>query len=109
MNLLLFDIGNTHTHLGLASARRVFRQANVPTIAWFDGTAPRLVRQFVGKTPLTGAALCSVVPRATPHAIGTTKHQWNVAPLILTPASVGGVGINYPRPKTIGPDRLANA
>jgi hypothetical protein len=29
--------------------------------------------------------------------------------LTLTPASVCGIGINYPRPKTIGPDRLANA
>ena len=109
MNLLLFDIGNTHTHLGLASARRVYRQVNIPTPAWFDGTADRLVRQFAGKTKLTGAALCSVVPRATPHAIRATKRQWNVAPLSLTPATVSGVGINYPKPETIGPDRLANA
>src|SRR6185295_11637718 len=104
MNLLLFDIGNTHTHLGLGNARRVFRQANVATTAWFDGTAPRLIRQFVGKIPLAGAALCSVVPRATPHTLRTATRQWNVIPLTLTPASVCGVGINYPRPKTIGPD-----
>jgi type III pantothenate kinase len=50
-----------------------------------------------------------VVPRATPHAIRATKRRWNVIPLTLTPASVCGIGINYPRPKTIGPDRLANA
>jgi type III pantothenate kinase len=49
------------------------------------------------------------VPRATPHVIRATKRQWNVTPLTLTPASVCGIGINYPRPKTIGPDRLANA
>src|SRR6185295_5285457 len=67
------------------------------------------VRQFVGKTPLTGAALCSVVPRATPHVIRATKRQWNATPLTLTPATICGIGINYPRPKTIGPDRLANA
>jgi len=109
MNILLFDIGNTHTHLGLANARRVFRQANILTTAWFDGTAPRLVRHFAGKTLLTGAALCSVVPRATPHAIRTTQHEWKLSPLILTSATLFGVGINYPKPKTIGPDRLANA
>ena len=57
MNLLLFDIGNTHTHLGLANARRVFRQVNLPTTAWLDGTADQLVRQFAGKTQLTGAAI----------------------------------------------------
>lgn len=109
MNLLLFDIGNTHTHLGLANARRVLRQANIPTTAWFDGTADQLVRQFTGKTQPTGAALCSVVPRATPHVLRATKRQWNVAPLTLTPATLSGVGINYPKPETIGPDRLANA
>jgi type III pantothenate kinase len=109
MNILLFDIGNTHTHLGLANARRVFRQANITTTAWFDGTADRLVRQFAGKTQLTGAALCSVVPRATPHAIRAVKRHWKLSPLTLTPATLHGVGINYPRPETIGPDRLANA
>ena len=35
--ILLFDIGNTHTHLGLANARRVVRQVDIPTAAWFEG------------------------------------------------------------------------
>ena len=109
MNLLLFDIGNTHTHLGLASARRVFRQMNIPTTAWFDGTADRLVRQFGGSAKITGAALCSVVPRATPHVIRATKRLWKLSPLALTPATLSGVGIDYPKPQSIGPDRLANA
>ena len=109
MNLLLFDIGNTHTHLGLASAHRVLRQANIPTTAWFDGTAPQLVRKFAGKTHFTGAALCSVVPRATPHAVRATKRLWKLSPLALTPATLCGIGINYPNPQSIGPDRLANA
>jgi type III pantothenate kinase len=109
MNLLLFDIGNTHTHLGLANDRRVFRQTNIPTSKWFDGTSPRLVRKFVGKTRLGGAALCSVVPRATSRAVRATLRQWRLRPLVLTPATVSGVGINYPRANTIGPDRLANA
>jgi type III pantothenate kinase len=109
MNLLLLDIGNTHTHVGLANARRVFRQASIPTAAWFEGTAKRLVRQFAGKTPLAGAALCSVVPRATPHVIRALKRHWKLPPLALTPATLRGVGINYPKPATIGADRLANA
>lgn len=107
--LLLFDIGNTHTHLGLADTHRVIRQANIPTAGWFDGSAPRLARRFVGKARLTGAALCSVVPRATPQVARATERFWKLTPLRLTPATLSGVGINYPRPKTIGPDRLANA
>ena len=47
--ILLFDIGNTHTHLGLANATRVQRQTNIPTASWFDGTAASLVKKFVDR------------------------------------------------------------
>ena len=109
MNFLLFDIGNTHTHLGLANERRVFRQVNIRTTAWLDDTASKQVAAFVGKTKLTGAALCSVVPKATPKVIHATKKLWKFTALALTPETIRGVGINYPKPCTIGPDRLANA
>lgn len=109
MNFLLFDIGNTHTHLGLANEHRVLRQINIRTAAWFDGTAPKLVAAFVGKRRLDGTALCSVVPKATPKVIAASRKLWKLAPLVLTPETIRGVGINYPKPHTIGPDRLANA
>jgi type III pantothenate kinase len=107
--ILLFDIGNTHTHLGLASARRVSRHADIPTAAWFKGPATALVRKFAGRTPLHGACLCSVVPRATPTVRRALKQCWNIDCLVLTPDTLCGVGIDYPSPGTIGPDRLANA
>lgn len=109
MNLLLFDIGNTHTHLGLANEHRVFRQTNLRTAAWFDGTAAALVSKFIGNRKLAGAALCSVVPKATPKIIASSRRLWKLTPLALTPDTLRGVGINYPKPPTIGPDRLANA
>lgn len=107
--LLLFDIGNTHTHLGLANGKRVLRQANIPTAGWFDGTAPELVRRFVGRNRLSGSALASVVPRATPKATAAARRLWQLTPLRLTPETLAGVGINYPQPRSIGADRLANA
>src|SRR5258706_12964709 len=64
--ILLFDIGNTNTHLGIGNRRRVTRQRNIPTAAWFDGSAERLVKKFANGVALGGAALCSVVPRANP-------------------------------------------
>jgi type III pantothenate kinase len=107
--LLLLDIGNTHTHLGLASARRVVRQLNVSTAGWFAGTAAAQVRRFVGAAKIEGVALCSVVPKATPRARRFVRAHFGRAPLELTPDTVVGVGIDYPSPNTIGPDRLANA
>jgi len=109
MNLLLLDIGNTRTHLGLANSKRVLRRADIPTQAWFDGSAAKGVARFVGRASLRGAALCSVVPRATPLARKTIVRLWGLSCLELTPKTARGVGIDYPRPATIGPDRLANA
>ena len=50
--ILLFDIGNTHTHLGLADRRRVVKQINIPTASWFKGDAGA-----------TGFAICRRGPR----------------------------------------------
>src|SRR6266700_7785478 len=107
--ILLFDIGNTNTHLGLANSRRVIRQANIPTAAWFDGTARNRLAKFAGRARLKGAALCSVVPLASPRALKLVNDVWRLACLELTPKTLRGVGIDYPKPASIGPDRLANA
>jgi type III pantothenate kinase len=109
MNLLLLDIGNTHTHLGLANAKRVFRQANIPTASWFDGSARKRISLFVSPGRIEGAALCSVVPLATLRATGIVQKLWRIPCLVLTAKTLRGVGIDYPKPETIGPDRLANA
>jgi type III pantothenate kinase len=107
--ILLFDIGNTHTHVGLANDRRVLKQVNIPTREWFGGKAAALAKTFAGKTKITGAALCSVVPRATPLVRKTVRAVWKVDMLQLNPETICGVGIDYPNPASIGGDRLANA
>ena len=107
--ILLFDIGNTNTHLGLADSQRVRRQTDIPTAAWFNGQAAALVRNFVGKITLEGATLCSVVPKATPRIAKAVKTIWKLETLELSPRTIRGVGIDYPKPGSIGPDRLANA
>ncbi len=128
MMLLLFDIGNTNTHVGLANNRRIVKQTNIPTAGWFNGAAPKRLRQFVGRARPDGVALCSVVPRATPFvrkiiaqlgapSTGSARKrirqhagsETGVPMLELTPKTLCSVGIDYPKPDTIGPDRLANA
>jgi type III pantothenate kinase len=107
--ILLFDIGNTHTHVGLADDRRVVKQANIPTREWFAGKAAALVKKFTGAKKIEGAVFCSVVPRATPFARKTVGAIWKLDVLELSSKTVRGVGIDYPKPNSIGPDRLANA
>jgi type III pantothenate kinase len=105
---LLFDIGNTHTHLGLADERRVLKQTDIPTLAWFGGGAAARVDKFAGRNQITGAVLCSVVPRATPF-VRKFVARLGVSLIELNAKTVRGIGIDYPRPDSIGPDRLANA
>ena len=107
--ILLFDIGNTNTHLGLANSRRVVKQADIPTTAWLNGTAEKPVVRFTSGARLEGVVLCSVVPRATPLAVRMARRLWHLPCLELTPKTLRGIGIDYPQPQTIGPDRLANA
>jgi type III pantothenate kinase len=109
MMIALFDIGNTHTHIGLGNGARVLRQMNVPTNAWKTGAAARAALRFLGKQTLVGAAVCSVVPAVTPAVAGFARKTLGLSILQLTAGTVRGVGINYPAPGTIGPDRLANA
>jgi type III pantothenate kinase len=107
--ILLFDIGNTNTHLGLANGRRVIRQANIPTDAWQNGSVKDVLLKFAGRNSIEGAVLCSVVPNTTSLVLKAAWQLWKVDALELTPATLRGVGIDYPKPNTIGPDRLANA
>jgi len=50
-----------------------------------------------------------VVPRAIPQARRVLRNLWKLSCLALSPRTLRGVGIDYPKPNTIGPDRLANA
>ena len=107
--ILLFDIGNTNTHVGLADDRRVVKNMNLSTALWFRGAAGKRVKKFVGRASLEGAALCSVVPRATPLVRRTVRRLWDLNTFELTRKTLCGIGIDYPEPDTIGEDRLANA
>jgi type III pantothenate kinase len=49
------------------------------------------------------------VPKVSPRVRGASKERWRLPCLELTAKTVRGVGIDYPKPQTIGPDRLANA
>ena len=85
------------------------RAADWPTAAWAQGEMVALLaRQLRGRLP-TAAALCSVVPAATTHAQRVLPKVWGIKPFQLTSQTARGIGIDYPFPASIGPDRLANA
>ena len=107
--ILLLDIGNTNTHVGLANKNCVAKQINVPTREWFGGNAAAQIKKFAGTQKIKGAILCGVVPRATLLVKKFVRANWNLNALELNSKTVRGVGIDYPKPNSIGADRLANA
>jgi len=107
--LLLIDIGNTHTHLAVNRGGQFLRQRNVRTGDWSTGMAAKTADFFVRGIAFDGAALCTVVPRAAPLVRHWLRRHVRDAYVELRADTVCGVGIDYPQPKTIGADRLANA
>ena len=107
--ILLLDIGNTHTHVGLARGERMVRTRDIPTREMVSGDGHAGLARFVGRNRPKGAVLASVVPDATGPAQEAVVKLLGKPALQLTPATLRGVSLDYPRPKTIGQDRLANA
>jgi type III pantothenate kinase len=111
--LLVADLGNSETVLGLFSGERL-------TSHWRVGSRPRtadevalLVRSLTGREPGDPAArrsvLCSVVPTATRDFAAALEAVTGTPPLVVDQRAVKGLPIRYHDPSVVGPDRLANA
>jgi type III pantothenate kinase len=99
---LLIDISNSFTKLAFASRDRITLRKRVPT----GRLNASFLHAFVRNRQIGRWIVCSVVPkknREVRKAAGKTKVFW------LGPRANLGVGVNYPNPKSIGADRLANA
>jgi type III pantothenate kinase len=102
INYLLIDISNSFTKLAFASPKRIGRPSRIET----EKFTSAFLHRFIKRRRIDMFVVCSVVPkrnRGIKMAAGRTKILW------LGPKVKLGVGIEYPAPKTIGADRLANA
>ncbi|MGA0133764.1 MAG: type III pantothenate kinase [Opitutales bacterium] len=103
MDVLCFDIGNTHAHWGVVRGREVLRRGELMT-GQLDVAA---VQGVLDACPTGGVALASVVPAATQvvvpalSACGRGFHH-------LRHDTVVGLGFDYPEPSEVGQDRLAD-
>jgi len=99
---LLIDNSNSFTKFALSSRTRLGAVRRVRT-AELDATA---LRRVLRGWNFGRVVLCSVVPKAA----ALLREEFAGKPLhVVNHRSNLGVGIDYPKPKTIGADRLANA
>jgi type III pantothenate kinase len=101
-DFLLIDISNSFTKLAFASRSRIGRPSKIATP---NLTAERIARILRGHDAVT-LVISSVVPKKNGEikgAAGDRKVIW------LSAGSRLNIRVDYPNPKTIGADRLANA
>lgn len=99
---LLIDISNSFTKLALATPRRISKPSKIPT----EKLTAASLRRVLRKKGVDIVAVSSVVPKKN-AVIRVAARRSGI--LWLTPRIKLGVGIDYPKPKEIGADRLANA
>ncbi len=99
---LLIDVSNSFTKLAYATSKKISRPMRVPTREMNATYLARILRA----RKIDMLVVCSVVPKKNGEIKKAAK-QLRV--LSLKPGLELGVGIDYPNPKTIGADRLANA
>jgi type III pantothenate kinase len=99
---LLIDISNSFVKLAFATARRIGEPRRLPTAKLTAASLRRILRGH----KVGAIVVSSVVPKKN-RAI--TAAAGSVRVLFLNPKLDLGVGIDYPKPRSIGADRLANA
>jgi len=100
---LLIDVSNSYAKFAFASTRRVFKPKRVPTSA----LSSSVVAEFLRRREVKKLVVSSVVPIKN-SAISKAAHS-KAQVLWLDWKLNLGVTIDYPNPKSLGADRLANA
>ncbi|TLD72037.1 type III pantothenate kinase [Phragmitibacter flavus] len=98
---LLVDVGNGRTKFGIASRDEVLQQRDMPT----SMIGPDALRERLDGWQWERVVVSSVVPVAT----GLLREYFGEAMLNLRHDVGLGIGVQYPKPESIGADRLANA
>ena len=106
--IIVVDIGNTSTSIGVFRRGRVGRVSAVKGgIKNLPAVREALIKAGVEKTKQ--AVIASVVPSVNAAWTRLLQREWGVKPLWVTHEVAMPIGIRYPKPETIGADRLANA
>lgn len=98
---LLIDVGNGRTKLALATRERILEQRDAPT----PGLSASTLTEVLKSWEFRHIVVSSVVPTATE----TLRAFFPEHLLVLRHDIPLGIGVRYPKPETIGADRLANA
>src|SRR2546423_14801709 len=99
---LLIDVSNSFTKLAFASKRKLGATARIET----ERLSAQTLASLTKKRAVEQLVVCSVVPKKD----ALIRQSAGKIPVLFVDAeSALGVGVDYPAPRSIGADRLANA
>lgn len=104
MKLLLIDNSNTRTKFALSTSAGTLDESFWLPTADLD---PPLLAQRTDSLAFDSVIICSVVPEK--QRLLESHFSRAAAVHVLSCESPLGIGIDYPNPRSIGADRLANA
>ncbi len=115
MKLLVVDVGNTQTHLGVYADGELVHDWRFATVRESTsdelGAALRALLALRGLefSDLDASIVSSTVPTLRPQWTGMAVKYLSHEMLLVGPGLKTGMPIRYDNPREIGPDRLVNA
>ncbi|MEI6969894.1 MAG: type III pantothenate kinase [bacterium] len=107
--VILVDAGNTSVKLGLSADGRIARRGRLPTASCKPAAIRKSLERLVGRRSTTAAVFCSVVPRVNAPWLRELRRLVGKNVITVSHRVNLGLKLRYPRPGTIGADRLADA
>lgn len=113
--LLVLDVGNSNTVIGLFEGERLAAHWRVVTRR--DRTTDEYYILFkellgiagIGDGDVEGVAIASVVPPLLPVLVDLSRKYFNREPLAVSPGVRTGMVIQVDNPREVGADRIVNA
>jgi type III pantothenate kinase len=114
-NLLVLDVGNTNTSVGVFHGKSLRAQWRLTTSR--EQTADEygiLIRNLfslggLGTEEITGVMVASVVPPLNAVLEEMSRKYFRIDPVFLGPGTRTGIAIHYDNPQEVGADRIANS
>lgn len=107
--VLVVDIGNTSTSIALMQKGRILKFGYQPSQWNSTSKVATFIDATLGREQFEGAVLCSVVPDFNRKWQLVLKRMCGRETVVVGCRTELGVSLVYPKPETIGADRLANA
>jgi type III pantothenate kinase len=107
--VVVVDVGNTSTSLGLAHGEKLKRFQRLDGSLVKKSDIIDVLKDLSKGHSIAGSVLCSVVPAANMAWVTQLRKAFKSYPLVVNHRLELGIDITYPKPTSIGADRLANA